>query len=1067
MGVAGQIFAARVAIGLAVPSPKALSNTGQMLGNFSAKMYKQLNGQHLKAAQERSNNAEAELKSANARLAKFSEKANRDLMQSAAQSINKTNAMFKNQVADSSRQVQTMQTRMTKLAPTVAPKLFAGWKEDMKSGQKYQKMLRNFIGLSQKERKIVLEGMKAHVEEGKARAAKATLIAKNNKEMKHWAKAQIEDAQKLENTYKQMIQLDKDRFNEKSRLAREEAKLLKEQDEALKNYNETLKQQEEQTAAIAAAQEKLYEAMHNAVYQIKTAFTDILRESISILTGFYYKLSEVTNELQVFERELLNANSVFGLTRDELFETSQAIVQFGQQYGLAMDNGAQGLYQLASAGLSAEDAVSVLPETLKLSMAVQGDHNTIAKLTTQTLFGFGMEATQAGELTDKFAHAIQKSLIEYEDLTSAIKFALPFFTATGQSIDQLLGSLQVLTNRALEAGIAGRGLRQALAEFAEAAEHNDIALGGMGVSILNANGEMKQLTEIARDFSEAVGPEVASNTELLTTLIQELNVRGATAFIHLVQNAEEFEQAVIDTKNAGGELDEMVRIQNESIQAQMQILKNNVQAIFFMRDANADGTESLNEFHQGVLDVIASLRGLLVEELPDGSFVLTKFGKDIRRMATEAVHMFAGAVEGLVNIIKDFTEAGFLNMSMLKAYFLPVSALLKVIQMLGPNVIKLVVWWKILNAVLPVSTLLTLADEVAVIANTAAKVQNTAATTAQAGAEAARAAATAESTKETLEQTGMLSKAGSVIGKLGKFLANPYVLAALTLATVTALVIKMGDFSSAWEGLKIGFQEFMRMAKFAISPLVNLFKEWAEGAENIAGIFGEDQRASMINFMNELGAVISLVIYYTSTMLALLLKFMTPMGWILNPEFQGDIKWLVDFLRGDISLGETVIDRAGLDITSLPVGGYHDPDIGRTLWQQTDEGSLARYGVHAVYGGEGSGYFGTKWSTGGAIEWTGEGISGLLNRANGGPIPQYANGGPILVGERGPELFVPPRMGGQVLNTDRTRNLLRGQNNTMAGGNGMINTLVVSKIISENSELKQSKIGVDTYAGVV
>jgi len=58
-------------------------------------------------------------------------------------------------------------------------------------------------------------------------------------------------------------------------------------------------------------------------------------------------------------------------------------------------------------------------------------------------------------------------------------------------------------------------------------------------------------------------------------------------------------------------------------------------------------------------------------------------------------------------------------------------------------------------------------------------------------------------------------------------------------------------------------------------------------------------------------------------------------------------------------------------------------------------------------------------------------------------------------------------MGGQVLNTDRTRNLLRGQNNVMAGGNGMINTLVVSQIISENSELKQSKIGVDTYAGVV
>ena len=128
-------------------------------------------------------------------------------------------------------------------------------------------------------------------------------------------------------------------------------------------------------------------------------------------------------------------------------------------------------------------------------MAVQGDHNTISKLTTQTIKGFGLEMNEASQVTDKFAHAIQKSLIEYEDLSSAVKFALPFFTATGQSIDQLLGALQVLTNRALEAGIAGRGLRQALAEFAESAEDNQAAFRSMGIDILNAEGEMKQLTE--------------------------------------------------------------------------------------------------------------------------------------------------------------------------------------------------------------------------------------------------------------------------------------------------------------------------------------------------------------------------------------------------------------------------------------------------------------------------------------------------------------------------------------------------------------------------------------------
>ena len=99
------------------------------------------------------------------------------------------------------------------------------------------------------------------------------------------------------------------------------------------------------------------------------------------------------------------------------------------------------------------------------------------------MFGFVLEMTDSAELTDKFAHSINKSLIEYEDLASAVKFAMPFFVSTGQSIDQLLGSLEILTNRALEAGIAGRGLRQALAEFAQHAEDNTAAFAKMGVEI--------------------------------------------------------------------------------------------------------------------------------------------------------------------------------------------------------------------------------------------------------------------------------------------------------------------------------------------------------------------------------------------------------------------------------------------------------------------------------------------------------------------------------------------------------------------------------------------------------
>ena len=1092
MGVAGQIFAARVAIGLAVPSPKALSQTGQMLGNFSKKMYKKLNGQHLQAAQERSNVTTQELQRANARISEFQKRSQSELMASAQRSLNRTNKMFSGQVASSSRQVQQMKTSMGRVSPAMAPKLFANINKDMQSGAKYQKIMHNFISLTQTERKVVLDGIKITLADSKARAARTVIAATENVERHEEALVQVEDAQRLENTYEQMQILDRERFREKSRLAQEHKNLLNDQSSARKKSNEALQQQTKFTNEMIAAQEKLNHAMQKAVFTMKEVFGEVLRDSISILAGFYYKLNEATEGLVVFEKELLNANSVFNLTRDELFKTSQSIVQFGQEFGLAMDNGAAGLYQLASAGLSADEAIKVLPHTLKLSMAVMGDHNTISKLTAQTLFGFGMEMEEAGLLTDKFAHAIQKSLIEYEDLTSAIKFALPFFTATGQSIDQLLGSLQVLTNRALEAGIAGRGLRQALAEFAESAEDNAIALGKMGVNILDANGEMLQLTDIAQNFADIIGPEMASNTELLTALIQELNVRGATAFIHLVQNVDEFKQAVEDTTNAGGELDQMVRIQNESISSQIQILKNNVQAIFFMRDATDDGTGALNEFHQGVLDVIASLRGLIVEELSDGSYALTEFGHDIRKIAVQAVQLFGEAVENIVVIIRDFSKAGFLNISMLKAYFTPIAAVLKVIQMLGPNIIKMALWWKVLNAILPVSTLLILAEEVAVITNTSAKIAATAATTALSGAEhalhihaaeasaalmgqipivattasgmgtaaastTAFAAAQHNAHMHTAESTLAMNTQSGALVRLGRALINPYVIALAVTAAVAYLVLRTMDLKKAWEGLMIGAKDTLNMMKFAVTPLTELFGEWGDSVERVMASFGlvGDNRSFMITMMQEMGSVVALMVYGISEVIARVFRFIVEIG-----------EEVVDFVLGDnilkmIDMVKTIQSWQGMPGVAIDLL-FKAPETD-TGDSGSDEGfyNSESYGADWNLGNK-VGKWGDKWNS-----WD-TGIGNLENYglANGGQIQGYANGGPILVGERGPELFVPPRMGGQVLNSDRTRNLLRGQTG-MSNGNGMINTLIVQNLQAANSISNNSKIAVDTFAGVV
>jgi len=504
-----------------------------------------------------------------------------------------------------------------------------------------------------------------------------------------------------EDLQRQITDLERDAAETGRNIEKEKAELVKEYNLAQNEANQEL-------------QDEIYlrQQQGQAISNIATSVKDTLRNSFiyatAAITAFYYKLNEVNQTFAEFENELINAQSIFQTSQDTLFGLSDAIAEFGLNYGVELQNASTGLYQMASAGLSAEDSLSVLNDTLTLSMAVQGDHNTISKLTTQTLFGFGMEMDQSGILVDKFAHAINKSLIEYQDLASAVKFAMPFFVSTGQSVDQLLGSLQVLTNRALEAGIAGRGLRQAMAEFAEGAEDATRQFAQLGVKVLDNQGNMLQLTEIARNFAHAF-PDINDNVKLMTTLLEDLNVRGATAFVHLVQNVEEFEGAVDDLQNAHGAAQEMAEIQQASISNQMQILKNAMMAPFILTDEIGRANGFMNEFHMTLHQIVSQFSDLIYTTLPDGQKVLTDVGKGMKMFVIDAMKQLSALLHEGMTLFKAFAKEAGGTTEVLNMLTVPLRAVLKILQLIGPEGIQFILMFKVMNGILPITSLLMLA----------------------------------------------------------------------------------------------------------------------------------------------------------------------------------------------------------------------------------------------------------------------------------------------------------------------------------------------------------------------
>ena len=451
---------------------------------------------------------------------------------------------------------------------------------------------------------------------------------------------------------------------------------------SLKQYQDVLGAMEAQGLPTI---DDYFDRFETRVRQITEGALRMFNQSVSVsvmgLTTLGFQVQTVARSLIEYENELVNANSIFQVSNDELYSISNEVVNTGLNYALTYENMSSALYQFASAGLSAAESQQILADVMKLSMAVQGDSETLGKLLIQVIKGYNMEFSESAKLADMFAITINKSLIEWQDLAAAVKFAMPFFAATNQEVEQLFGGLAILTDRALEAGIAGRGLRQGIAELAESLGENTRRFQEMGISITDAEGNMLQLTEIAANFAEHFGA-ASNDTALLTTLIEDLNVRGATAFVHLIQNHEEYARITEEIANAQGDATIMADKQMESLSNQIIITKNAIMAAFLYGEVQKDGTMGANSFHKALLDLVQMVREKFVITLEDGTVILSEFGFQLRDIATRFVTKLNDLLSKLLDWIASLSTESTNLTRVLDYLFIPLNLIVGAMTLL-------------------------------------------------------------------------------------------------------------------------------------------------------------------------------------------------------------------------------------------------------------------------------------------------------------------------------------------------------------------------------------------------
>lgn len=297
-------------------------------------------------------------------------------------------------------------------------------------------------------------------------------------------------------------------------------------------------------------------------------------------------LSGLKNKMKSFAQETLQTGMDFQSTMSEVQaisgasgETLKSLTETARAYGesttFSATEAADALKFMALAGWDAEQSSSALGGVLDLAAASGMGLGEASDMVTDYLTAFGLEADQAGKFADEMAYAQAHSNTTAAGLGEAFKNCSANMAASGQTVETTTATLGVLANAGLKGSEAGTALSAIMRDITKKMEDGEIAIGNTSVSVVDADGNFRSLTEILRGVEEAVdGMGTAEQATALQTTFTADSIKGMNLILGQgVDEVASFESAL---NGADGSAKAMADTMNDNLSGDMKKLESAV-----------------------------------------------------------------------------------------------------------------------------------------------------------------------------------------------------------------------------------------------------------------------------------------------------------------------------------------------------------------------------------------------------------------------------------------------------------------------------------------------------------
>lgn len=350
---------------------------------------------------------------------------------------------------------------------------------------------------------------------------------------------------------------------------------------------------------------------------MKGALANLVAEGIRMATQAIKDfVAETINVGKEFDSSMSQVAAVSGATGDDLQALRDKAKEMGSTTKFTASEAADAFNYMAMAGWKTEDMLGGISGVLNLAAAGNTDLATTSDIVTDALTAFGQSADDAGRLADIMAAASSNANTNVEMMGETFKYVAPVAGAMGYSMEDASVAIGLMANAGIKGSQAGTYLRSILSRLAAPPKEAATAMDELGISITNADGTMKPMSEVIEilrqkfdGLSEAEQTQYAKHIagqEAMSGLLAIVNAAPA-AFDKLtdaVNNSEGAAERMAETMqdNLGGDLTKLGS-QFEGVQLTLYekfepALRSGVEALSKMLDGISWVIEKISEFSE-------------------------------------------------------------------------------------------------------------------------------------------------------------------------------------------------------------------------------------------------------------------------------------------------------------------------------------------------------------------------------------------------------------------------------------------------------------------------------------